>query len=82
MKFLFKLILLACIAPAALATQSDYIDSIVAIVEDDVITNSELAREIEQIREDLQRNGRKLPQTAALNRQVLELIASLQEKRS
>ena len=51
-----------------------YLDSALAIVEDDVITNYELSREVERIREDLQQQGRRLPEDVQLNRQVLELM--------
>ncbi len=56
------------------AAEPAYIDSIVAIVEDDVITNSEVREEILQIREEFARSGRQLPPPTSLNRQVLELM--------
>lgn len=66
--------------------QADYIDSVIAIVEDDIITNSELREEINRIREDLASQGRSLPTDNSLNRQVLELMINrsilLQEAKS
>ena len=54
--------------------ESRFIDTTIAIVEDDVITNYELSKEVNRIRKDLIEQGRKLPPEASLNRQVLELM--------
>lgn len=68
-------LLLCCYYPLVQA-QSSYIDSIIAIVEDDVITNSELRTEVTQIRQDYSAKGRHLPASKSLNGQVLELMIS------
>jgi len=54
--------------------QTNYIDSIIAIVEDDVITNSELRLEVTRIRKEFSSKGRNLPSNSSLNTQVLELL--------
>ena len=75
MKLSFKIILLALLmqsTPSFAATQ--FIDAAIAIVEDEVITNYELAKEVERIRKDLQAQGRQIPPEVSLNRQVLELM--------
>jgi len=74
MKVFFYLLLVSLGIGSTQAQEPAYIDSIVAIVEDDVITNSDVRREILQIREEFARSGRKLPPTSSLNRQVLELM--------
>jgi peptidyl-prolyl cis-trans isomerase SurA len=51
-----------------------FIDTAIAIVEDDVITNYELAHEVDRIRKDLVKQGRTIPPEVSLNRQVLELM--------
>lgn len=62
-----------------------YIDSTIAVVEDDVITNQQLREEIGRIRDELQAKGQRLPEERLLNRQVLELMINksilLQEAR-
>lgn len=72
--FTFSL-LLFCIYSSVQA-QPAYIDSIVAIVEDGVITNSELTREVKRIRQEYSAKGQQLAATAALNRQILELLVN------
>jgi len=54
--------------------QTGYIDSIIAIVEDDIITNNELTSEVNRIRQEYASRGRNLAPSDALNRQVLELM--------
>jgi peptidyl-prolyl cis-trans isomerase SurA len=53
-----------------------FIDTAIAIVEDDVITNYELSKEVERIRNDLLKQGRQVPADVSLNRQVLELMVN------
>ena len=90
MKKLFISLLLCCSFGAAFAQsetpdQPAYIDSIIALVEDDVITNFELSQEVKKIREEYRQRGRELPQSDALNTQVLGLMINksvlLQEAR-
>ena len=56
------------------AQEAEYIDSVIAIVEDDVITDHQLSREIERLSEEFARQGQRLPDNDALRRQVLELM--------
>ena len=67
-------IVLLSLLGTAQAQQLEYIDSVVAIVEDDVITNRELVREANRIRGELSKSGRRVPDEGSLNRQVLELM--------
>ncbi len=77
MKSLIFSLLLCCSYSAAQAqapAPAGYIDSIIAIVEDNVITNSELSREVTRIREEYSAKGQQLAASTTLNRQVLELL--------
>lgn len=74
MKTLPCLLIFCCSLSIAQAAESSYIDSIIAIVEDDVVTNNELFTEVKRIRADLNSKGRTLPPDNSLNRQVLELM--------
>lgn len=75
MRNIFTLLLLTASMLNPVAAQSlEYIDSVIAIVEDDVITNKELFVEAERIREEFRGQGRRLPSESSLNRQVLELM--------
>ncbi|MCP4077279.1 MAG: molecular chaperone SurA [Gammaproteobacteria bacterium] len=65
---------LLCSFFSLVQAQSSYIDSIIAIVEDDVITNSELGQKVNQIRKEFSSKGRNLPSNSSLNSQVLELL--------
>ena len=62
------------------------IDSIVAIVDEDVISKRELESRIEIIRAELEQSNRNLPEPATLYRQVLEIMITdsvlLQEARN
>jgi peptidyl-prolyl cis-trans isomerase SurA len=71
----FLLLLVTFQVQTAIAS-TQYIDSVIAIVEDDVITNYELSKEVERIRNDLIAQGRKVPPEVSLNRQVLELMVN------
>jgi peptidyl-prolyl cis-trans isomerase SurA len=69
---LLLLLLLMQINSSFAATK--FIDTAIAIVEDDVITNYELSKEVDRIRKDLISQGRNIPPEVSLNRQVLELM--------
>ncbi len=69
---IFSLIL--CLSSSLALAQSSYIDSIIAIVEDDVITNYQLSEEVNRIREDFKSKGKQLPMSSSINGQVLELL--------
>jgi len=74
MRFLFPLFILFFAMSPLQAQQAQYIDAVIAIVEDDVITDQQLSREIDRLQEDFARQGRRLPESDSLKRQVLELM--------
>ena len=63
-------------AMQAVLAEQKLIDSIVAIVDEDVISKRELESRIEIIRADLERSKRNLPDSETLYRQVLEIMIS------
>lgn len=67
-------ILLAYTLLHTAAIRAEYIDSIVAVVEDDVILDSELRTEIAKISHQLQSAGTMLPPDFVLRKQVLERL--------
>ncbi len=73
MKYLLTIFLLWT-ALAQAQEQPVLIDQVIALVEDDIITENELIREIDKIQGEFRSKGRNLPSSAALNRQVLELM--------
>ena len=61
-------------APAQSAAPVVELDRIAAIVNDDVITGSELEARLSRVREQLRRAGTRLPPPEVLRRQVLERL--------
>ncbi len=57
-----------------LAVQAEYLDRIVAVVEDDVILDSELYREVAAITEKLKASKTMMPPAYVIRRQVLERL--------
>ncbi len=74
MSRLFLAAVLALILLPASAKIVEEIDHIVAVVNDDVITATELARELRLIKSQLQRRQTRLPPDAVLRRQVLDKL--------
>ena len=72
---LFILLCSLIVAPVAFALQSS-LDSIVAIVDESVITDRDLANRISLITLDFNRSNRRLPSENVLKRQVLEALIS------
>ncbi len=72
--------LLILLAFSALGQAAEFLDRIVALVEDDVILESELERQVEAIERQLEAQGSSSPPRKALRRQVLErlILQSLQ----
>ena len=73
-----RLLVLMCsllLSPAALATETS-LDSIVAIVDEGVITERDLKNHIKLIKLDFSRTNRRLPSESVLQRQVLESLIS------
>lgn len=72
-QFIFALVSwLAGASCAAIADEA--IDRIVAVVEDGVILQSELAQKVEAVKRNLQQNNTQLPADSILARQVLERL--------
>ncbi len=69
-------LLLAVLVPALAPAQGDYVplDRIVAVVNDDVIVQSELDRQLRTVVSELRRKGTRLPPREVLERQVLERL--------
>ena len=78
---LFAAILWGASGPVAGAEE---LNAIVAVVNDDVIVNSELQREINKVLPELKSRGTPIPSTKVLNKQVLERLISqrLQSQRA
>jgi len=71
------LLLCACVLSAQAAAQTETsLDSIVAIVDESVITERDLEAQINLIKIDFSRSGRRLPSEGVLQRQVLETLIS------
>jgi peptidyl-prolyl cis-trans isomerase SurA len=72
--------LLNAAAVAAVAAPLEPVDKIVAVVNDDVITSTELANRLHSIKEQLKNQSAPIPPDADLKRQVLDrmILASLQ----
>lgn len=68
------MMLLSMFTHAPVMAKADFIDAIIAIVEDDVITDNELQKEVSNIQQEMRQKGRQLPSNPALYRQVLELM--------
>ena len=67
------LVLLVCLtAPASLYAAVDELDSIVAVINDDVIVESELRHQVALVIPEIQSRGTALPPRPDLERQVLE----------
>jgi peptidyl-prolyl cis-trans isomerase SurA len=72
MRRLVLVVLLACAAPLAGAQRAVLVDRIVAVVNKEVITASELAERVALAERQLRRQGIALPERAAFERQILE----------
>lgn len=62
------------LAPALAATPPDTADYIVAVVNQELVTNAELQARLARIREDAARSNAKLPPPAELRKQVLDAL--------
>ncbi|MGE3773891.1 MAG: peptidylprolyl isomerase [Gammaproteobacteria bacterium] len=65
--------LLACLAGPAAAVGFE-LDRIIAIVDDDVVMQSELDQQIDRVRDELRRQGTEAPPLNVLRRQVMERL--------
>jgi peptidyl-prolyl cis-trans isomerase SurA len=71
--FVWLLLSSSLFTPQALAAPIS-IDAIVAIVDEDIITRSEVDNRLEIIRAEFAHNSQRLPEAKALNRQLMELM--------
>ena len=62
------------LAPAGAATPPDTADYIVAVVNQELVTNAELQARLARIREDAARSNAKLPPPAELRKRVLDAL--------
>lgn len=74
MKWCLAIVLAGQVLCAGFAVHAEYLDRIVAVVEDDVILDSELSREVAAITEKLKASKTALPPTYVIRRQVLERL--------
>lgn len=74
-RIILAILTLTSFIPQAMGEQK-LIDSIVAIVNEDVISKRELELRIELIRTEFTQSGRSLPEPETLYRQVLEIMVS------
>jgi peptidyl-prolyl cis-trans isomerase SurA len=74
MRALLLAVLLACAAPHAPAQRGGLVERIVAVVNKDVITASELAERVAFAERQLRRQNIALPERAVLERQMLERL--------
>lgn len=76
LRTLFSLLLVTLLAPALTRAQDNYIelDRIVAVVNDDVIVQSDLDRQMRTVVAELRRKGTQLPPRELVERQVLERL--------
>lgn len=65
--------LASCIGGTASAAAFE-LDRIIAIVDDDVVMQSELEQQIDRVREELRRQGTDAPSISVLRRQVMERL--------
>jgi peptidyl-prolyl cis-trans isomerase SurA len=72
MRALLLALVLACAAPLAAAQRNALVDRIVAVVNKEVITATELAERVGYAERQLRRQGIPLPERAAFERQILE----------
>jgi len=70
----FVAIILTLFNAWPLTTRADGVDRIIAVVEDDVILESELRKKIATLKEGLSRSGTVLPASDVLARQVLDRL--------
>lgn len=54
--------------------RADALDHIIAVVDDDVVMQSEVDEQVERVRSALRQQGTEMPPTAVLERQVLERL--------
>lgn len=71
-KLLVVIVLFVLVAVSDLGMSSDSIDRVVAVVNQDIITESELRQEVGQTQRDLRAKGQPIPSIADLKANLLE----------
>ena len=71
-KLLVVIVLCLLVAVSDLGMSSDSIDRVVAVVNQDIITESELRQEVAQTQRELRAQGQVIPSIAGLKINVLE----------
>ncbi len=72
----FYLLLIACLLPLSSMASPQLLDRIIVIVDDDVVTESELAERMDLVRLNLRGNNRPVPPDSVLRERVLEILIS------
>ena len=73
-RLLHCLLLLGCLVGVTPTLQAAELDKIIAVVDEDVIMQSEFEQQLGKIREQIRRQGAQPPSSAVLERQVLERL--------
>ena len=73
-RLLHCLLLLGCLIGLTPTLQAAELDKIIAVVDEDVIMQSEFEQQLGKIREQIRRQGAQPPSSAVLERQVLERL--------
>ena len=73
-RLLHCLVLLGCLAGLAPTPQAAELDKIIAVVDEDVIMQSEFEQQLAKIREQIRRQGAQPPSASVLEKQVLERL--------
>ena len=68
------LLLLACLVSLALPLRAAELDKIIAVVDEDVIMQSEFEQQMGKVREQILRQGAQPPSSSVLEKQVLERL--------
>jgi len=80
----FSLLVALGLAVAAWPSSAEYLDSIVAVVEEDVILESELSKETSAIMQRIQASNSQMPPEVVIRKQVLEkmIVEKLQRQQA
>ena len=73
-RHLLFLLTLACLLAGVRPVQSAELDKIIAVVDEDVIMQSEFDQQLSKIREQIRRQGAEPPSSSILEKQVLERL--------
>ena len=74
MNKILSLLLVVCLSGQALAAKMEVLDSIAAVVNDDVIMQSELQERVDEVSENLARKEQRMPPEDIIRSQVLDRL--------